>query len=39
MYKTKKSGMIGIIITIIILILIVVFSNGDRNTSFFEKEF
>ena len=35
MYR-NKSGIIGIIITIIILILIVIFSNGDRNISFFE---
>lgn len=36
MYKTKKSGILGIVITIIILILIVVFSNKEANTSFFE---
>lgn len=36
MYRNKKSGIIGIIITIIILILIVIFSNGDADTSFFE---
>lgn len=36
MYKTKKSGIIGIIITIIILISIVIFSNGDSQNSFFE---
>lgn len=36
MYKNKKSGLLGIIITIIILILIVVFSNREANTSFFE---
>lgn len=36
MYKNRRSGMIGIIITIVILILIVVFSNGNKNTSFFE---
>ena len=36
MYKNKKSGIIGIIITIIILILIVIFSNGEKNTSFLE---
>ena len=29
MYKNKKSGMIGIIITIIILILVVILSNTD----------
>lgn len=36
MYRDKKSGIIGIIITIIILILIVIFSNGESNSSFFE---
>ena len=36
MYRNKKSGIIGIVITIIILILIVIFSNGDKNSSFFE---
>ena len=36
MYKDNKSGVWGIIITIIILILIVVFSNREANTSFFE---
>ena len=36
MYKTKKSGLLGIIITIIVLILIVIFSNKEANTSFFE---
>ena len=36
MYKNKKSGLIGIIITIVILILIVIFSNREANTSFFE---
>lgn len=36
MYKNKKSGLLGIIITIIILILIVIFSNRETNTSFFE---
>ena len=36
MYKDKKSGALGIFITIIILILIVVFSNKESNTSFFE---
>ena len=36
MYKSKKSGVLGIIITIVILILIVVFSNIEANTSFFE---
>lgn len=36
MYRNKKSGILGIIITIIILILIVIFSNKEANTSFFE---
>ena len=36
MYRNKKAGTIGVIITIIILILIVIFSNGDSNHSFFE---
>lgn len=36
MYRKKKSGIIGIVITIIILILVVIFSNGDTNASFFE---
>lgn len=36
MYKSRKSGIVGIIITIIILILIVIFSNGNKNTSFIE---
>lgn len=36
MYKNKKSGIIGIIITIIILILVVIFSNGDNGSSFIE---
>lgn len=36
MYKNKKSGLLGIIITIIVLILIVIFSNRESNTSFFE---
>lgn len=36
MYRNKKNGLLGIIITIIILILIVIFSNRETNTSFFE---
>lgn len=36
MYRNKKSGIIGIIITIIILILIVIFSNGEKGSSFLE---
>ena len=36
MYKNKKAEIAGIVITIIILILIVVFSNADSETSFLE---
>lgn len=36
MYKSKKKGLLGIIITIVILILIVIFSNTEANTTFFE---
>ena len=36
MYRNKKSGLLGSAITIIILILIVIFSNREANTSFFE---
>lgn len=36
MYRNKKTGIIGIIITVIILILIVIFSNGEKNSNFFE---
>ena len=36
MYRNKKSGIIGIIVTIIILILIVIFSNGEGDSNFFE---
>lgn len=36
MYRNKKNGILGIIITIVILILIVIFSNRESNTSFFE---
>lgn len=36
MYKNKKAEIAGIIITILILILIVVFSNGNREISFLE---
>lgn len=36
MYRNKKSGLLGIIITIVILVLIVIFSNREANTSFFE---
>ena len=36
MYRSKKAGMIGIIITIIFLVFIVIFSNGDSNNTFFE---
>ena len=36
MYRNKKSGVIGIVITIILLILIVIFSNGEKDSNFFE---
>lgn len=36
MYRNKKGGAVGIIITVVILILIVIFSNGEKNTSFLE---
>ena len=36
MYRNKKSALLGIIITIVVLILIVIFSNREANTSFFE---
>ena len=36
MYRNKKSGLLGIIITIVVLILVVIFSNREANTSFFE---
>lgn len=36
MYRNKKSGIIGIIITIVVLTIIVIFSNREANTSFFE---
>ena len=36
MYRNKKSGIIGIVVTVIILILIVIFSNGKSNSNFFE---
>ena len=36
MYREKKSGALGIVITIVILILVVIFSNKESNTSFFE---
>ena len=36
MFKKNKVGILGIIITIIVLIFIVIFSNGESNTSFFE---
>ena len=36
MYRNKKAEIAGIVITIIILILIVVFSNSDSQLSFFE---
>ena len=40
MYKNKKTGIIGVIITIIILILIVILSNANlKDMSFFENIF
>lgn len=36
MYQKHRSGILGIIITIIVLILIVVFTNGESNSSFFQ---
>lgn len=36
MYRDKKTGFLGIFITIFILILIVIFSNREGDTSFFE---
>ena len=36
MHKNKRSGLFGIIVTIVILVLIVIFSNREANTSFFE---
>ena len=36
MHENKRSGLFGIIITIVILVLIVIFSNREANTSFFE---
>ena len=36
MYKNKKAEIAGIVITIVILILIVIFSNADSETSFLE---
>ena len=40
MYRNKKTGIIGVIITVIILIAIVVLSNTDLNkVSFVENIF
>ena len=36
MYKNKKHSVLGIIITIVILILIVIFSNNDGENSFID---
>lgn len=36
MYRSRKSGTVGIIITVVILIFIVIFSNGNKKLSFFE---
>ena len=40
MYKNKKTGIVGIIITIIVLVIIVILSNTDiKNVSFVENIF
>ena len=39
MYKSKKTGIVGIIVTIIILILIVIFSNIDNDSTSFLENF
>ena len=40
MYKNKKTGIVGIIITIIVLIIIVILSNTDiKKVSFVENIF
>lgn len=36
MYKNKKSGIIGSVITVIMLILIVIFSNGENDSNFLQ---
>lgn len=36
MYKSRKSGFVGIIITVIVLVLIVIFSNREANKTFIE---
>ena len=36
MHRNKKAEIAGIVITIIILIFIVIFSNSDKGNSFFE---
>ena len=36
MYRNKNNGIIGIVITIIILIFIVIFSNGENKNNIFE---
>lgn len=38
MYKNKKGGIIGIVITIILLILIVIFSNGEKTATFLKMQ-
>lgn len=38
MYKKKKTGLIGIIITIIVLILLVVLSNMDITKIIFRRK-
>ena len=36
MHRNKKSGILGIILTILILVVIVIFSNNENNSSIFE---
>ena len=36
MYRKNKVAILGVVITIILLTLVVIFSNGEQNTSFFE---
>ena len=36
MYKNKKSGIIGSVITVMMLILIVIFSNGENDSNFLQ---
>ena len=36
MYRNKNNGIVGIIITSVILVFIIIFSNGERNSNFLE---